>query len=141
MILCAPPLAHYPAHGATSIRQRDQSPAPVDRLCEAQMETDPVPEQPTAHSDVLARALMATVLIAAAIAALAITSLIHAREQATARHRILERSSAPTMHAPSSVPVHTGDVGRLAFGHVEYDWNPTASGGARGYVWPPVARR
>jgi hypothetical protein len=106
------------------------------------MEADPVPEQVTTRSDVLVRVLMATVLIVVAVAALAITSLIHAREQTAARERILERTSTPKMHVvPSSVPVRTGDVGRFAFGHLEFDWDPDAPDGVPGFdVWPPVAR-
>jgi hypothetical protein len=87
---------------------------------------------------VSARKTMATVLIVAAIAALATTSLIQSQEQATARSGILARSPPSTL--AMSIPLDSGEVGPFAFGHVEFDWGP--AGGVPDFdSWPPGSQR
>ena len=105
------------------------------------MEVIPDDEMPTTRSDVFGRATLATVLIVAAIAALAITSLIQSHERATAQSRLLERT-APGMHTvPSYHSSDSGEVGPFAFGHVEFDWDPAAPGGVPGFdTWPPAGQ-
>ena len=81
---------------------------------------------------------MATVLIVAAIAALAITSLIQSNERATAQSPVVVQG-APSV--PRSVPLDSGEVGPFAFGHLVFDWDPAAPGGVPGFdSWPPGAR-
>jgi hypothetical protein len=91
---------------------------------------------------VSARETMATVLIVAAIAALAITSLLQSREQATAQSGVLARPAPSLPTLPLSVPLDSGEVGPFAFGHVVFDWDPAAPGGVPGFdSWPPGSRR
>ena len=86
------------------------------------------------------RETMAAVLIAAAVAALAVTSLIQSRDQATPPSSVLARPAASTVAA--SVPTGSREVGPFAFGHVEFDWGPAAAGGVPGFdSWPPGSRR
>ena len=88
------------------------------------------------------RETMATVLIVAAIAALAITSLLQSHQQATAQSGVLAKPSPLRPTLPLSVPLDSGDVGPFAFGHVEFDWAPAAPGGVPGFdSWPPGSRR
>jgi hypothetical protein len=99
---------------------------------EAYMESVPNGAQATTPS---ARATIATVLVAAAIAALAITSLIHSNERATAQSHLAQ--PAPSMlTVPLSIPRDSGEIGPFAFGYVEFDWDP--AGGVPGFSsWPP----
>lgn len=91
----------------------------------------------TNPSGVLARTTMATVLIVAAIASLAITSLIHGNARATAQ------SSGVIQHGPStpaglvSVPLDSGEVGAFAFGYVEFDQNPAKVPGFSSWMPSP----
>jgi len=86
------------------------------------------------------RETMAAVLLAAAVAALAVTSLIQSHEQATAQSGVLARPAPSTVAA--SVPPRSREVGLFAFGHVEFDWAPAAAGGVPGFdSWPPGSRR
>jgi hypothetical protein len=97
-------------------------------------------EQAATRSGDPARAAMASVLIAGAIAALAITSLIQSHDKATAQSHVLA-APGPAI-APLSVPLDSGEVGPFAFGHVEFDWNPAAPEGVPGFdSWPPGSRR
>lgn len=86
-----------------------------------------------------ARAAFASVLIAAALGALAITSVFKANDRATAQ------SGAAVARAPQvfgSVPLDSGEVGPFAFGYVEFDWDPSAPGGVPGFdSWPPGSPR
>ena len=91
---------------------------------------------PATPSGVLARTTMATILLVAAIAALAITSLIQSNERATAQSSGIVQA-API---PLAVPLDSGEVGPFAFGHVEFDQNP--AGGVPGFSsWPPGSPR
>jgi hypothetical protein len=86
------------------------------------------------------RETLAAVLIVAAVAALAVTSLIQNHEQATAQSSALARPAPSTVAA--SVSRHPREVGPFAFGHVEFDWRPAAAGGVPGFdSWPPGSRR
>ena len=95
-----------------------------------------------ARSGELVRGIMATVLIVAAIAALALTGLIRSHGNAVAQLLLHEQSSGPTALAvPSHIPTDSGEVAPFAFGHVEFDWNPRAPGGVPGFnSWPPAAQ-
>lgn len=92
----------------------------------------------TNRADVLARGTAAAVLMVAAIAALAITSVIRGNQPANAQ------SGAAVQPAPRafSVPLDSGEVGPFAFGYLEYDWDPNATGGVPGFdSWPPGSPR
>jgi hypothetical protein len=103
------------------------------------MEAGPNGEQATTRSGVLARATMATVLIVAAIAALAITSLIQSNKRATAQSGVVIQRAPSMATVPLSVPLDSGEVGPFAFGHVEFDQNP--AGGVPGFSsWPSGSR-
>jgi hypothetical protein len=98
-------------------------------------------EQAATRSGDLVRATMATVLIAGAIAALAITSLMHSHDKATAQSHVPAASASATRAVPSSVRRDSGQVGRFAFGHVEFDWDPDAPEGVPGFdSWPAGSR-
>jgi hypothetical protein len=99
-------------------------------------------EQAAGRSGDLARATTGTVLIVAAIAALAITSLIQSQQRATAQSHVLAAPATAALVVPMSVPLDAGDVGPFAFGHIEFDWNPAAPEGVPGFdSWPPGSRR
>jgi hypothetical protein len=93
-----------------------------------------------AASGVFARTTMATLLIVAAILALAVTSLADSeRAQSNVPVQI---ALVQTLTIPASVPRHSGEVKPLAFGHVEMDWDPAAPGGIPGFdIWPPGSQR
>jgi hypothetical protein len=97
------------------------------------MEAVPNGKRATSPSGVSARAAMATALIVAAIASLAITSLIHSR-RATAQSHLAQ--PVPSMlTVPLSIPLDSGELGPFAFGHLEFDWNP--ANGVPGFSsWP-----
>jgi hypothetical protein len=63
---------------------------------------------------------MATALIVAAIASLAITSLIHSNTHATAQSAGVIQDALPM----PTVPLDSGEAGSFAFGYVEFDQNP-----------------
>lgn len=84
---------------------------------------------------VVAAARMATVLILAATAALAVMSLIPNHETAAAQPHV-EPTPAT---APPPVPRQSSS---FAFGYLEFDWDPSAPGGVPGFdSWPPASRR
>lgn len=86
------------------------------------------------------RETLAAALMVAAVAALAVTSLIQSHDHATAQSGVSARP-APSMVA-ASAPRHSREVGPFAFGHVEFDWRPSAAGGVPGFdSWPPGSRR
>jgi hypothetical protein len=72
----------------------------------------------------LSRTTIAGVLMAAAIAALAVTSLIHSNRQATAQIDIAPVPARVVTAAPNFVPPDSGDLGPFAFGYLEFDWDP-----------------
>ena len=72
----------------------------------------------------LSRTTMAGVLMAAAIAALAVTSLIHGNQQATARSDIAMAPTQPVPVAPLSVPLDSGEVATFAFGYLVFERDP-----------------
>jgi hypothetical protein len=75
----------------------------------------------------------------AAIAALAITSLIQSNKRASAQPRVSIQGAPSMLTVPLSVPLDSGEVGPFAFGHVEFDWDP--AGGVPGFgSWPPGSR-
>ncbi len=91
-------------------------------------------EQAFARLDVFARTTLATVLIVAAIAALAVTSLIQSNKRASAQPRALAQPALAT--AARSAALDSGAAGHFAFGHVEFDWAP--ADGVPGFdSWPP----
>ncbi len=105
------------------------------------MQAIPNAEQTTTPSGVRARATMATALIVAAVAALAITSLIQSNERATAQSPISVQGAPAALTVPLSVPLDSGEVGPFAFGYVVFDWDPAAAGGVPGFdSWPPASR-
>lgn len=73
------------------------------------------------------RQAMATVLIAAAIVALATTSLFHPQEQATAQSLALAPPVPLPPASPLSVAVEPGEVRPFAFGYLVFE-NATAEG-------------
>jgi hypothetical protein len=92
-------------------------------------------------ADALARITLAIVLMAAALAAPAITSLLGPHGRAVAQsHAVIE--PAPTMATvPPSVPRDSGEVGPFAFGFLVFDWDPRAPGGVPGFdAWVPTVR-
>jgi hypothetical protein len=93
-------------------------------------------------SDAVVRATVATALIVAATVAFAITSVIRSNEQASAQSGA-NAQPVPRMAAvPLWVPSDSGEFGPFAFGYLEFDWDPTASGGVPGFdSWPPGSRR
>jgi hypothetical protein len=96
-------------------------------------------EQASARLDVFARTTVATALIVAAVAALAVTSLIQSNKRAAAQSRALAQP-APATTVPLSVPRDAGAAGHFAFGHVEFDWAP--ADGVPGFdSWPPGSRK
>jgi hypothetical protein len=99
-------------------------------------------EQAATHSGDLARATVATVLVVGAIAALAITSLIHSHDKATAQSHVPAAPAPATLTLPLSVPRDSGEVWPFAFGYLEFDWDPAAPGGVPGFdSWPSGSRR
>ena len=70
------------------------------------------------------RETMATALIAAAIVALATTSLIHGQEQATAQSVALATPAPPPPTLPLSVPLDSGEVRPFAFGYLVFENEP-----------------
>ena len=102
------------------------------------MEAGAKREQASARFDVLARTTFATVLIVAAIAALAITSLIQSNKRASAQSRAPAQRALATV--PLFVPHDSGAAGPFAFGHVEFDRAP--ADGVPGFdSWPPGSRK
>jgi hypothetical protein len=100
------------------------------------MEAVPNGKRATSPSGVPARATMATALIVAAIASLAITSLIHSKRATAQSH--LAQPAPSTLTVPLSIPLDSGELGPFAFGHVEFDWDPAV--GVPGFsAWPPGA--
>ena len=86
------------------------------------------------HVEVIAAARMATVLILAATAALAVMSLIPNNETAAAQPHV-----EPTPATAPSVPRLSSS---FAFGYLEFDWDPSAPGGVPGFdSWPPASQR
>jgi len=75
---------------------------------------------------VSSRRTMATLLIGAAIAALAITSLLQSHEQAIAQSGVLAQPAPPWPTLPLSVPLDSGEVGPFALGHVEFEPVPVS---------------
>ena len=86
-------------------------------------------------SRVLTRTTMATALIVAAIAALAITSLVQSNVRATAQSGDVKQAVPSVATVPLYIPLDSGEVSSFAFGHVEFDQNP--AGGVPGFgSWP-----
>ncbi len=91
-------------------------------------------------SRIFGRAAMATALMMAAIAALAVTSLVQSNERATARSSdsVLSEQSTSTSGMPMSVPLDSGEVGPFAFGYLVFENDP-ADGVAGFGPLPPRA--
>ena len=99
-------------------------------------------QQTVTHSSYLLRMTMATVLIVGAIAALAITSVMHSHDKATAQSHVPAASAPATLAVPLSVPRDSGQAWPFAFGYVEFDWDPAAPEGIPGFdSWPAGSRR
>lgn len=91
--------------------------------------------QTVTTSGVPTRTTTATALIVAAIAALAITSLVHSHGRATAQSGNVMQAAPSAATVPHYVPLHSGEVGRFAFGYLEFDWDPSV--GVPGFdSWP-----
>jgi hypothetical protein len=88
------------------------------------------------------RTTIATVLIGAAVVALAATSLVRTYQPAAAQ-TALDTTPAPVAaNEPASVAPDSADIGHFAFGYVVFDWDPRAPGGVPGFdSWPPGSRR
>ena len=105
------------------------------------MEAIPNAKQTATPCGVLVRATTAAALIVAAIAALAISSLIQSDERAAAQSRAVMRPAPSMATVTSTVPPHSGEAGSFAFGYVVFDWNPEDPGGVPGFdSWPPGSR-
>jgi hypothetical protein len=70
------------------------------------------------------RETMATALIAAAIVALATTSLIHGHEQATTQSAALATPAPSRPAPPLSIPLDSGEVGPFSFGFLVFEPDP-----------------
>ena len=81
-----------------------------------------------------ARTTLATVLLVAAVAGLAITSLAQSNERATAKRNSIQiAQSTPT--SPMSLPLDSGEVALFAFGYLVFENDP--AGGVPGFgPWP-----
>jgi hypothetical protein len=89
----------------------------------------------------LARTAVATALIAATIVTLAVASLIHGHERATAQSPVVIEPAPSFATAPSSAPLDSGEIGPFAFGFLVFDWDPCAPGGVPGFdPWLPGKR-
>ena len=111
------------------------------RLKEMQTQNASSGKRAITASRVFARTTLATMLIVAAISALAITSLAQSTDRA-ANQSSVSVQTASMWAVPLSVPLDSGDVGPFAFGHIEFDWNPSAPVGVPGFdSWPPGSRR
>jgi hypothetical protein len=103
---------------------------------EAQMEVVPGGKRSGTPSGVFARTAMAAALFVAALAALAITSVVHGHELATAPSDAVIQAVPSIAAVPMSMPLDSGEIGPFAFGHVEFDHNPAI--GVPGFSsWPP----
>ena len=99
-------------------------------------------EQAATRSSYLLRMTMATVLIVGAMTALAITSLMHSHDKATAQSHVPAASAPATLAVPLSVPRDSGEAWPFAFGYLEFDWDPAAPEGVPGFdSWPAGSRR
>lgn len=110
------------------------------------MATNRNDKMPADESGLLTRTTLATVLIVAAMAALAMTSLIRTYQPATAQTPAVAQAAPAAAMVPSelppSVPLDSGDIGHFAFGYLVFDWDPQAPGGVPGFdSWPPGTRR
>jgi hypothetical protein len=94
------------------------------------MQAVPSGERANAPSGVWERASWVLALIVAAIASLAITSLIHSKPAAA------QSASAQVAPPSTTVPPHASrEAGSFAFGYVEFDWDPAK--GVPGFSsWP-----
>jgi hypothetical protein len=99
------------------------------------METRVVEKVPTAWLLLVAGLLMAAP-IAGPIAVVATMADSLSRDGS-----VLAEAAAVVV--PSySAPADSGDIGRFAFGYVEFDWDPTSPGGVPGFdSWPPGSSR
>jgi hypothetical protein len=85
------------------------------------------------------RTTIATALMMAAVAALAITSLAQSNERATAKSNSIQTAqSTPTPTVPMSLPLDSGEVGPFAFGYLVFENDP--AGGIPGFgPLPPLS--
>lgn len=92
-------------------------------------------EQITLPHGVLTRRAMAAALVVAAVAALAIATLVQSHVGATAQSGAVRQAAPSVAAVPLYRPLDSGEVGRFAFGHIEFDWDP--AGGVPGFgSWP-----
>jgi hypothetical protein len=77
------------------------------------------------------RTALATTLMVAAIAALAITSLIQSNQGATANSGVSIQAAQSVPATPFSVPLDSGEVGPFAFGYLVFEDDP--ANGIRGF--------
>ncbi len=77
------------------------------------------------------RATMATALMMAAVAALAMTSLVQSNERATAKSDKAVQSAQSTPVVPMSGALNSGEVGPFAFGYLVFENDP--AGGVAGF--------
>ena len=104
------------------------------------MQAFPQKQEPSASRfETLARIAMAAILIAPAVAALTITSLIHGGAPATAQSSAQPVLAQLTVPLPG--PLDAGEVGPFAFGFLVFDWDPSAPGGVPGFDNWPVGRQ
>ena len=82
-------------------------------------------EHTTAQKAMLSRTTIAGALIAAAIAALAVTSLVHADQQATAPSDVAMAQVRPAPAMPFSVPLDSGEIAPFAFGFLVFEHDTT----------------
>ena len=94
----------------------------------------------TAPSGVLARIAVTSMLVAAAMAALAITDLIRSNGRASAQAATVIQAAPSSLTIPLTAPSYSGEVGPFAFGYLEFDQNP--ANGVPGFSsWPPGSQR
>jgi hypothetical protein len=96
--------------------------------------------QAATRPKVRGRIATAAVLMAAAIATLAITSLAQSRDQAIVTQPKIAAQPAAMAAGSMSVPPDAGDLGHFAMGFLVFDWHPAH--GVPGFdSWPPRSQR
>lgn len=83
------------------------------------------PVAPSAtHSQAFWRVSIATALMLAAVATLAITSVLQSNERATAQSGHSVQSALLPLVPATSVPLDSGEVGPFAFGYLVFENDP-----------------
>lgn len=80
------------------------------------------------------------IVLVTLLASLLIASVASAPAQRTPAAEGGTATGPGAIRPANFVPSDSGDIGRFAFGYVEFDWDPKAPGGVPGFdSWPPGA--